>query len=71
MRRHPATFAAGAVFTMIGVAYLFEAWGVWTVEIGRFWPIALITTGLVIVFTSWRERPPQSPAEPPGENPAL
>lgn len=72
MKQHPGTFAAGAVFTMIGVAYLFEAWGVWTVDIGRFWPIALITTGLVIVFTSWRQPPAQSAVEPlpPDENPA-
>lgn len=70
MRRHPGTFAAGAVFTTIGVAYLFEAWGVWTVDIARVWPIALITIGLVIVVTSWREPPAQSAPElpPPGEN---
>jgi len=72
MRRHPGTFAAGAIFATIGVAYLFEAWGVWTVDIGRVWPIALITIGLVIVLTSWREPSAHSAPEPPtpGENPA-
>jgi hypothetical protein len=72
MRRHPGTFAAGAIFATIGVAYLFEAWGVWTVDVARIWPVALIVIGLVIVLGSWRRPPTQSAPEPPApvENPA-
>ena len=65
MRRHPGTFASGLLFVIIGVAYLFEAFEVWTVDVTRFWPVALIVIGLVIVFTSWRRQPDQSTAEPP------
>jgi hypothetical protein len=69
MRRHPGTFASGVLFVILGLAYLLEAFEVWTVDVARFWPVALIVIGLVIVLTSWRRQPDQS-APPPPENPA-
>lgn len=71
MTRHPGTFASGVLFAVVGAAYLLEAFDVWTVDITRFWPVALIVIGLVIVLTSWRRPPDQSVPEPvpPTENP--
>ncbi|MEX1209053.1 MAG: DUF5668 domain-containing protein [Acidimicrobiia bacterium] len=50
MRRHPATFAAGLIFMAIGIAYILEAFEVWEVRLGRFWPVVLIVVGAVVIL---------------------
>ena len=50
MREHPATFAAGLIFMAIGIAYILEAFEVWEVRLGRFWPVVLIVVGAVIIL---------------------
>lgn len=50
MKRHPGTFAAGLLFMAIGIAYILEAFEVWEVRLGRFWPVVLIVVGAVVIL---------------------
>ncbi len=57
---HPGTFAAGAVFTAIGVAFLLEALGVWVLRFRHLeilLPVALIIIGVAVVIATLWARP--------------
>ena len=72
MTRHPGTFVAGAVFVIIGIAYLFEAFGAWTVAPERLWPVLLIAVGTTVLLTGGRRelasRAPESDDAPTGDD---
>lgn len=50
MKEHPGTFVTGIVFALIGLLYLLEAFGVWTVRLDRLWPFLLIAIGATILL---------------------
>ncbi len=55
MRLHNGTLLAGIVFLLIGVAFVLEALGVWTLQIGDLryiGPIALVVVGVAVVVGS-------------------
>lgn len=55
MRLHIGTLIAGIVYLIIGVAFVFEALGEWTMSLGdlRFvLPLAMVTVGLAVVAGS-------------------
>ncbi len=55
MRLHNGTLLAGIVFLLIGVAFVLEALGVWTLLIGDLryiGPIALVVVGVAVVVGS-------------------
>ncbi len=55
MRLHNGTLLAGVVFLLIGVAFVLEALGVWTLQIGDLryiGPIALVVVGVAVVAGS-------------------
>ena len=55
MRFHPEALVAGLIFLAVGVAFVFEALGTWTLSIEdlRFvGPLALVAAGLGVVVTS-------------------
>ncbi len=55
MRLHNGTLLAGVVFLLIGVAFVLEALGVWTLQIGDLryiGPIALVVVGVAVVVGS-------------------
>jgi hypothetical protein len=56
MREHPATFVAGIVFVLVGLAYLLHALDVWDVRLWRLWPVFIIALGVVVLLGSRRGR---------------
>ena len=50
MKEHPGTFTAGILFVIVGMAYLLEAFDVWTVRIDRLWPVGIIAIGAAILL---------------------
>ena len=55
MRLHTGTLMAGIVYTGIGVAFLFEALGYWTLRVADLrviGPLALLVIGLSVIVTS-------------------
>lgn len=68
MRQHPGTFTAGLIFTVIGLAYLLEAFDVWKVNLARAWPVALIAAGVVIILNARHDTAPPAADKP--EEPA-
>jgi len=56
MREHPATFVAGIVFVLVGLAYLLHAFEVWDVRLWRLWPVFIIALGVVVLLGSRRTK---------------
>jgi hypothetical protein len=55
MKLHTGTLFAGLVYLAIGVTFLFEALGWWTLQISDFrlvGPLALVVVGLVVIVGS-------------------
>jgi len=55
MKLHTGTLYAGLVYLAIGVTFLFEALGWWTLQISDFrlvGPLALVVVGLVVIVGS-------------------
>ncbi len=48
--KHPGEMVAGAVFALIGLAYLLQGLDVWTVRGGYLWPVLIIAIGLVVLL---------------------
>lgn len=59
MRMHGGTFFAGAIFFLVGVAFLLEALEVWDLTVGDLryvGPLALVVAGLAVVVSSISRR---------------
>ena len=56
MREHPATFVAGIIFLLVGLAYLLHAFDVWDVRLWRLWPVFIIALGVVVLLGSRRTK---------------
>jgi hypothetical protein len=59
MRLHIGTLFAGLVYLAIGVTFLFEALGWWTLQIRDFrlvGPLALVVGGLAVIVGSMGRR---------------
>jgi 4-amino-4-deoxy-L-arabinose transferase-like glycosyltransferase len=56
MREHPATFVAGIIFMLVGLAYLLHAFDVWDVRLWRLWPVFIIALGVVVLLGSRRTK---------------
>ncbi|HLF59926.1 MAG TPA: hypothetical protein VI980_01945 [Acidimicrobiia bacterium] len=55
MRLHRGTLFAGVIYLVIGVVFLLEALGVWTLQISDLTligPIALVVLGLAVMVGS-------------------
>lgn len=55
MRVHVGTLFAGAIYLAVGIAFIFEALGAWTLSISdlRFvGPLALVVAGVAVVIGS-------------------
>lgn len=55
MRVHVGTLFAGLIYLVIGIAFIFEALGAWTLSISdlRFvGPLALVVAGVAVVLGS-------------------
>ncbi len=50
-----AALVWGAVFTLLGAAFLLQELGVWQVRAGVFLPALLIVAGVVLALTGLRE----------------
>jgi hypothetical protein len=50
----PARLTAGAVFIVIGLAFLLEELGVWDVRLGYLLPLVIIGVGASLVLGSTR-----------------
>jgi Domain of unknown function (DUF5668) len=46
---HPASFGAGAFFTLAGIVSLLEQFDVLRIDAGVLWPLLLIGLGLAVV----------------------
>jgi hypothetical protein len=61
---HPGTFAAGVVFTLLGIALVLEAAGAWSLklhDLAIIGPIGLIVIGgAVLVASIWHGNPKES-----------
>ncbi|HVM20687.1 MAG TPA: DUF5668 domain-containing protein [Egibacteraceae bacterium] len=42
----------GVVFVALGVAYLLDDLGMWTVQVTYLWPVLLIVAGLALAATA-------------------
>jgi hypothetical protein len=51
-----AALVWGAVFTIIGGAFLLQGWGVWRVRADVFLPVLLIVAGVVLAATGLARR---------------
>ena len=52
MRMHAGTLFAGIVFLMVGIAFLFEAAGAWTLgvaDLAYIGPLALVAAGVAVL----------------------
>jgi len=59
MRLHIGTLFAGLVYLAIGVTFLFEALGWWTLQVRDFrlvGPLALVVGGLAVIVVSMGRR---------------
>lgn len=59
MRMHNGTLMAGIVYTGIGMAFLLEAMGYWTMQIADLrliGPLALLAIGLSVIVGSLNRR---------------
>lgn len=59
MRMHAGTFFAGAIFFLVGVAFLLEALEVWDLSVADLryvGPLALVVAGLAVVVSSISRR---------------
>ncbi len=50
MKEHPGTFLTGVVFVILGIAGLFEALDLWTLDAWRLWPVFVIALGLLVLL---------------------
>lgn len=60
MKLHPGTLLAGVIYLAVGVAFLFEALGYWTLRLAdlRFAaPLALVAVGIAVLLGSLTRRP--------------
>lgn len=55
--RHTGTTLTGGAFFAIGLAYVFEALGWWTVDGRIFFPVLLILAGIAIVLSGFGSDP--------------
>lgn len=51
MQRHPGVFVTGAVFAVLGFAYLLQEFGVWEVSAQYFFPLLLIFVGIAVALS--------------------
>ena len=58
-----AQLVIGGIIVIIGAWFLLEAY-VPALDLGRFWPVALIAIGLAILAAGMRARPPTPPSGP-------
>lgn len=67
MTRHPGSLVAGLVFIVIGVAYLLQVLGAWSLNLWRLWPVLLIAVGLAVLLAGTRRAStgPDEAGEPP------
>ncbi len=59
MRMHAGTFVAGLVFLAVGVAFILEAAGVWTVrmaDLKLIGPLALVVIGAATILGALSRR---------------
>ena len=59
MRLHSGTLMAGIVYTWIGVAFLLEAMGYWTLRVADLrviGPLALLVIGLSVIVGTFTRR---------------
>lgn len=55
-QRHPGTFVTGAIFTVLGFAYLLQEFDVWSISLRYFFPILVILVGVAVALTGLRGR---------------
>jgi hypothetical protein len=58
MKLHMGTLFVGAVYFAIGVVFVFEAMGAWSLQVGDLrlvGPLALVVAGLAVVIGSIKE----------------
>jgi hypothetical protein len=68
MTRYPGSLVAGLVFIVVGVAYLLQVLGAWTLNLWRLWPVLLIAVGIAVLLAGTRrdsDGPGSSPETPP------
>lgn len=55
--KHPGEMVAGAVFALIGLAYLLQGLDVWTVRSGYLWPVLIIAIGFAVLLGQGQRAP--------------
>lgn len=59
MRLHMGTLLAGVIYLVVGVAFMLETAGLWTLQIADLTligPLALVVIGLAVALGSWDRR---------------
>lgn len=60
MKLHYGTLFAGIIFLLIGIAFVMEALGTWSLSVSDLryvGPLALVVAGLAVVLGSFTKRP--------------